>query len=117
MPNGDLAGPHVAVSIDETPEQLDLARKLEAADARIAMRIGPVEIPLVNDMMLTEPFDDPLITMFGGSTARVPEGIAVVDVDGLDMHWDFYALARDGVLCEVASQFLTAMERALPPAC
>ena len=105
------------MSIDEAPEQLDLARKLEVAGARIAMRIGPAEIPLVNDMMLTEPFDDPLITMFGGSTAHVPEGIAVVDVDGLDMHWDFYALARYGVLCEAASQFLTAMERALPPAC
>lgn len=112
----ELAGMHVAMSIDETPEQLGLARRLERVGARLAMRIGPAEIPLVNDMMLAEPIDDPLVTLFGGSATRVPEGIAVVDVEGLDMYWDFYALRRDGAACEDSvARFFAAMERVLPP--
>ena len=112
----ELSGMHVAMSIDETPEQAGLARRLEDVGARLVMRIGPAEIPLVNDMMLAEPLDDPLVTMFGGSAARVPTGIAVVDVRGLDRHWDFYALRRDGVShAGPAAQFLAAMERVLPP--
>lgn len=63
------------MSIDEAPEQLDLARKLEVAGARIAMRIGPAEIPLVNDMMLTEPFDDPLIQCLAGRRPVCPRGL------------------------------------------